>query len=123
VPVPLPPDRHVRRDAGHAGAAIRGAIDLHQAILAHAHATKQAAFGVGSGVAQTPYAVRRQRGRKTLPGAGQYRFAFEADLHKIAHARSLIFACRRAIPGCALKANRVNLRRPPWPMLPHHVPA
>jgi hypothetical protein len=85
----LAPDRQGPVNHGHAGPLARHAIHFNQAILAHTHAAKDAAFRRAARDTKTADAVRSQRRRHAFAGAGLNWLTFKLD-HKTAHHRSSV---------------------------------
>ena len=91
VPAVVEPGREALRadgqrpvDLGHAGALVRPAVDLDQAVLADAHAAEQAAWRATAGRAQGGDAGRRQGRGQGLAAPGGQRAAVEGDRDRLA---------------------------------------
>src|SRR5262249_25617296 len=81
----LAPHRYGPIELHHAGAPVRLAVDLHQAILADAHATKDAPTGAGARRPKIPYARGDQRGGKAFAAAARELASLEREGNRLAH--------------------------------------
>src|SRR5689334_1581431 len=81
--MPLPPDRDGSLELRHAGPLVGDAVDLHQALLADAHAAEKAAGLVGAREPQCPDASRGQGRREALAATPEKPLTFELECDRI----------------------------------------
>lgn len=79
------PDDHRPVDDRHAGAFIGAAVDLDEAILAHAHAAEYAALGAAARRPEAANAMGGERGGEALavPRLQSPAFEFDLDHHGV----------------------------------------